>query len=228
LLSVREPSPNFPQLQLALDVTRVEHAVAIAQQVHGLFDRLEVGTPLIRSEGHRRSIGVLRSYFPDTPLIADAKIMDRGRQETEACLRAGADGVIVQAVAPAETIHAVYETAAENDAETLVDGLGTNSVRELVERAQALPVDWLVVHRGKDEQALDLALPLLDVRNAADRGTSLPLALAGGISANNVADCAREPLIGLLIVGEAVVQSPAPRDAATQILRISNETRIPA
>lgn len=223
MLSVREPSS--PQLQLALDVTRIEHAVAIAEQVRGIFDRLEVGTPLIRSEGHRRSIGVLRRYFPDIPLIADAKIMDRGRQETEACLRAGADGVVVQAVAPAETIHAVYETAAEHNAETLVDGLGTNSVRELADRTDGLPVDWLVVHRGKDEQALDVALPLLDVREVAACSTSPPLALAGGICAGNVADCAREPLIGLLIVGEAVIASAAPRDTATQILRISNQTR---
>jgi 3-hexulose-6-phosphate synthase len=219
--------PETAQLQLALDVTDVKLAIGIAEKTIEFVDRLEVGTPLINSEGVSHAISALRACFPGVPLIADAKIMDRGWQVTRACIDAGASGVIVQAGAPFETLEAVCEAAAEFGTETCVDSLGIDTVAQVAARIGELPFDYMILHLGKDQQAAGGRLPIEAVRAAADR--ELPaIAVAGGISPENVAECAQALNVKVIIVGEAIVSSPSPRKVAADIRRICDRERIPA
>ena len=93
-ISTREGEMK-PVLQVALDFVNLKRALKVAQQaVPAGVDWLEVGTPLIKSEGVE-SIRVLRKNFPHIPLVADLKIMDVGRVEAEIAFKAGADMVCV-------------------------------------------------------------------------------------------------------------------------------------
>lgn len=223
------PSPPRPiQLQLALDVTRVDVAIAIAEETIEFVDRLEVGTPLVLTEGAPRAISALRARFPGVPLIADCKIMDRGGQITRGCIEAGADGIIVQAAAPYETLAAVCHVASEYGAETLVDGLGIGDAAALASRIGELLFDYVIVHRGKDEQAVGGRPPLQTVRAVARDPAMPPIAVAGGIGATNVAECARAAKVAIIIVGESIIGSLSPRAAAAEIRRICDHERIPA
>lgn len=219
--------PESVQVQLALDVIGVKRAIAIAEETIEFVDRLEVGTPLILSEGAPRAISMLRARFPGVPLIADCKMMDRGRQVTRACIEAGASGVIVQAAAPYETLEAVYQVAAEYGAETFVDSLGIHAVETVATRIGELSFDYMILHRGKDEQAVGGTPPLQAVRAAAADSTLPAVAVAGGISPENVADCAHASNVKVIIVGEAIVSSPSPRMAAAEIRRICDLVRMP-
>jgi 3-keto-L-gulonate-6-phosphate decarboxylase len=211
-----------------LDVTRADEAIAIADETIEFVDRLEVGTPLVLSEGAPRAISILRARYPNMPLVADCKIMDRGGQISRACIHAGATGVIVQAVAPYETLQAVYQAASEHGAETLVDGLGVDDADTIAWRIGGLPVDYVIVHRGKDEQAQGGTAPLGMLRAAACSVDMPPLAVAGGIDALTLADCIGEPKVKLVIIGEAIVGSASPRAAAREIWRICSRVRIAA
>ncbi len=94
----------MPSLQLALDLMQLGRAVAIAHEaVDGGADWIEVGTPLIKSEG-AEAVRVLRKEFPGRKLIADTKTMDVGAFEVEIMAKAGADVVTVLGLADDSTI----------------------------------------------------------------------------------------------------------------------------
>lgn len=219
--------PESVEVQLALDVIDVQRAIAIAEETIEFIDRLEIGTPLALSVGAPRAISMLRARFPGVPLIADCKIMDRGGPLTLACIDAGASGVIVQAAAPYETLEAVCEVAAEYGAETCVDSLGIDVVETVATRIADLPFDYMILHRGKDEQAIGGTPPLQAVRAAAADPALPAVAIAGGINPENVADCAEAVNVKVIIVGEAIIGSLSPRSVAAEIRRICDLVRMP-
>ena len=99
---------RYPVLQVALDLMHSKRAVQIAKEaVAGGVDWLEVGTPLLKSEG-MEVIRELRSLNPGMTIVADMKTMDTGGFETEMVARAGAtintimgvtdDGTILEGV----------------------------------------------------------------------------------------------------------------------------------
>jgi len=72
-----------PVLQVALDFENLHRAVQVAKEaVDGGADWIEVGTPLIKSEG-MQAIRELKRLFPDKVIVADMKTADVGGFETE-------------------------------------------------------------------------------------------------------------------------------------------------
>ena len=65
-----------PVVQVAIDVRTVDEALRIAEAaIRAGVDWLEVGTPLVTFAG-TSSIGALAQAFPETPVLADYKMMD--------------------------------------------------------------------------------------------------------------------------------------------------------
>jgi 3-hexulose-6-phosphate synthase/6-phospho-3-hexuloisomerase len=84
-------------LQVALDILELKRALQIAREaIEGGADWIEVGTPLIKSEG-MSAIRSMRDQFPDSVLVADMKIADTGTLEVEMAAKAGANIVCVLA-----------------------------------------------------------------------------------------------------------------------------------
>src|ERR1700761_8444923 len=98
-------------VQISLDFTSIQKALEIARlAVRAGVDWLEAGTPLIISEG-MNSIRALRSEFPDVPIVADLKAMDRGSLEARMAAKAGATHVVVMERSHPETIKAMVLAA---------------------------------------------------------------------------------------------------------------------
>ena len=77
-------------LQVALDVLELKRALQIAQEsLDGGADWIEVGTPLIKSEG-MQAVRMMKDRFPDITLVADMKVADTGTLEVEMAAKAGA------------------------------------------------------------------------------------------------------------------------------------------
>ena len=68
------------KLQIALDLDSADKAVAMAAQVYGLVDIIELGTPLMLKEGVG-VVGLMKRRFPDALILADMKIADGGYME---------------------------------------------------------------------------------------------------------------------------------------------------
>jgi 3-hexulose-6-phosphate synthase/6-phospho-3-hexuloisomerase len=204
-------------LQLALDFINIEQALRAARAGReGGVDWLEAGTPLIKSEG-LDAIRALRREFPDATLVADMKVMDAGRIETECAAKAGADVVHVLAAASDATIAECVEAGRRYGARICVDLLGMPDVDAMVERAgQVAPlgIAHLCVHTPIDMQMRGEA-PFEALRAVA-AAVDVPVAVAGGINSETAPD-ALEAGGAIVIVGGAITKAADSAAAAADI-----------
>lgn len=201
-----------------MDTMDLARALSVVSQTVGIVDRIEVGTPLLRKHG-MRAIEAVRAECGDAVVVADCKIMDYGELETTEAVRAGADGVIVQAAAPAETIKAVCLTAESLGVFTMVDCLGIADIRGVADDLRDLPLSHLIVHKSKDEQGTLGPIQAYEIFETITGTGFPPLAVAGGITPANVAKLAALANIDTVIVGRAVVASDVPAEVVRNLLR---------
>jgi 3-hexulose-6-phosphate synthase/6-phospho-3-hexuloisomerase len=208
-----------PVLQLALDFVNLDQALRAAREaVRGGVQWLEAGTPLIKSEG-LDAVRALRREFPQATIVADMKVMDAGRLETECAAKAGANVVHVLAAASDSTIAECIEAARRYDARITVDLLGLGSRERMVERArevERMGAACVCIHTPIDLQMRG-ELPFDDLRAVA-AAVDVPVAVAGGINSETAAD-AIEAGASIVIVGGAITKSPDASAAAATILR---------
>ena len=205
-----------PVLQLALDFLNLNRALGVAEQaVKGGVDWLEAGTPLIKSEG-LDAIRKLREKFPKATIVADMKIMDVGRIETEAAAKAGADVVCVLAASSDSTIKECVEAGKNYGAKIEADLIEVQE-RELEKRVKAiakLGVDYIGVHCAIDEQMRGKD-PFLRLRKVA-KLVNVPLACAGGINSETAPQAVKAGA-QIVIVGGAISKAKSPLQATRQI-----------
>lgn len=206
-----------PVLQLALDYVNLDRAMKAAREaVQGGVDWLEAGTPLIKSEG-LEAVRALRREFPSLTVVADMKVMDAGRVETEAAAKAGADVIHVLGAASDSTIEECVQTAGRYDARISVDLLGVGERERMVERArqvERMGAAFLCIHTPIDLQMRG-EVPFDDLRAIAGQ-VGIPVAVAGGINSETAA-AAVEAGASIIIVGGAITKSPDARRAAADL-----------
>ena len=202
-------------LQIALDLLNAHRALNIAKDsVKGGADWLEAGTPLIKSEG-MEIVRKLKQTFPDKILVADMKTMDTGALETEMAAKAGADVVCILAASDDSTINDSLKSARKYGSKIMVDLIG---VRDKVNRAKELEklgVDYLCMHVGIDEQMI--GKKPVEVLTSLIKTTDIPVAVAGGLNSETVADVVKAGA-NIIIVGGAITKA---KDVtkATQLIK---------
>ncbi|MCD6461799.1 MAG: orotidine 5'-phosphate decarboxylase [Thermoplasmata archaeon] len=194
-----------PVLQVALDEMVLSRAVEMAREaVEGGVDWIEVGTPLIKSEG-MEAVRTMKRLFPDRVVVADMKTMDTGGYEVEMAAKAGADVVCVLGVADDETIREAVESARNYGASVMVDLLGCRDPVGRAGEVEALGADIVGVHVGIDQQMRgeDPLAVLREVTSAV----SVPVAVAGGINPSTAGEVV-EAGASIVIVGSAITKAP--------------------
>lgn len=214
------------KLQLALDFINMSQALRVAKEaVYKGIDMIEAGTPLIKSEG-LQAVRQLKADFPDRTIVADMKVMDAGRVETEAAAKAGADIIHVLAAAADSTIKECVDSARRYDANICVDLIGAVSQEALIKRAkeiEKLGVQSVCVHTPIDQQ-MQAESPF-NLLKAVAEAVSIPVAVAGGINSEN-APLAVENGASIVIVGGAITKA-ADAGAATEKIKNAVESGIP-
>ncbi|MCI4363138.1 MAG: orotidine 5'-phosphate decarboxylase [Thermoplasmata archaeon] len=188
---------------------------AAAEAVEGGADWVEAGTPLIKSEG-LDAVRELKKAFPGRRVVADMKVMDTGAFEVELAAKAGADLVTVLGAADDETIADAVRGGEKYGAEVVVDLLG---VADPVERARAvakLGAGAVCLHIGIDMQMTGRT-PFATLEGVA-RASPVPVAVAGGLTSETVAQATRAGA-QILIVGGAITKSPNIREATIRMRR---------
>ena len=110
---------------------------------------VEMGTPLLKTEGVRHVVPAFRARFPDALLLADMKTMDGGAFEARAVYEGGGniiDFLALAGVASARGICAVRDEFRRNDPSM----------------ARLAFADILVPHQGPADRAIEVALEMLD------------------------------------------------------------------
>ena len=203
-----------PVLQLALDFVDLKRAVRNAQAgVAGGVDWLEVGTPLIKSEGVQ-AVRELRRLFPHVTIVADMKIMDAGRIEVETAAKAGANIVDVLGAASDATIRECIQAGKNYGAKIVVDLIAVKDPVPRAKQVEDFGADYITVHCSIDEQ-MEGKDPFETLRRVAE-AVSVPAGVAGGIN-SETASRALEAGASVVIVGGAITKAADPTEAAQNI-----------
>jgi 3-hexulose-6-phosphate synthase/6-phospho-3-hexuloisomerase len=210
-----------PVLQVALDFENLSRALTAAREaVEGGADWVEAGTPLIKSEG-LDAVRVLKKEFPQHRIVADMKIMDTGAFEVEIAAKAGADIVTVLGTSDDDTIAEAVRGGELYGAEVVVDLLNVSDPVARARRSAELGAAAVCWHVGIDMQ-MQARTPFAVLEQLA-KGSPIPVAVAGGLNSETVAEAARAGA-KILIVGGAITKSPDIR-TATQQIRQAIETQ---
>lgn len=171
-----------PIIQISLDLATVEEALALATiAVSSGVDWLEVGTPLLASEG-QRAVRALREAFPQVPIVADTKTMDGGAGEHKRCVEAGASTTVVMGQAHDATIVAQVGAAQRYGGTVMCDVMLCADKAKRARQAQDLGVDYIIVHTGYDERGMHPERSPLDDLAAVLAAVTIPVQAVGGLS----------------------------------------------
>ena len=207
-------------LQLALDFVDLHRAVKVAKlAVPAGVDWIEVGTPLIKSEG-LDAVRELKRLFPGKTMVADMKIMDTGRIEVEAAAKAGAQIVDVLGTATDATIAECVAAGKNYGAQIVVDLIAVADAVLRARQVADLGVDFITVHVAIDEQMR--GRDPFAILQAVVQAVEVPVGVAGGINSETAA-LAVAAGASYVIVGGAITKAKDPEAATGEIRKALDE-----
>jgi len=198
------------KLQVAIDLLTTSDAIALATKVAPYIDIIELGTPLIKSEG-LRAITAIKEAFPDKLVLADLKTADAGELEADIAFKAGADYVTVLGTSDDSTIAGAVKAAKAHGKGIVVDTIGSPDRVKRAQEAVALGAEFVELHAGLDEQAKDgySIQVLIDEANRA----GVPVSIAGGVNLNSIVGVKNAGVV-VAVAGGAIYSAEDPAEAA--------------
>jgi 3-keto-L-gulonate-6-phosphate decarboxylase len=197
------------KLQIAFDITDLEKAIDIAKSVENYCDTLEIGTLLIYKYG-AKAVERFREAFPKKTLVADIKIIDRGKEAVAVMANAGADWVTVMAGTGKEVIHSAATMAHQCNMKIILDLVDAASFGQSALDAKNLGADALLFHQAYDEKD---ALILLDKWEMVRGNTVLPIFVSAKINRSTVFNILNIKPDGI-IVGKSIIDAENPAQEA--------------
>lgn len=170
------------KLQISFDLIDLDKAITIGSEVAQYADIIEVGTILIYHYGIT-AIKKFKDAFPDKIILADTKIVDRGKEVAELFANAGADWVTVMAGTSPHVIHATTTAAHNENMKVMLDLIDSNSVGQSALEAKNLGADALLFHQPYSEKE---SLVFLDKWDLIKGNTQLPVFVSAKINRENV------------------------------------------
>jgi 3-hexulose-6-phosphate synthase len=201
------------KIQFAIDTLTTEAALDLAAAAAPHVDILELGTPLIKSEG-LSVITAMKQAHPDKVVFADLKTMDAGALEAEIAFAAGADLVTVLGAADDSTIVGAVEAAKKHGKGIVVDLIGIADKAARAQQVVALGAEFVEMHAGLDEQAQEGYS--LDGLLEAGRAAGVPFSVAGGVNAGSIA-AVRDSGARIAVAGGAIYGAPDVAAAAAEL-----------
>ncbi len=203
-----------PILQVALDVLELKRAIEIAEEaIKGGADWIEIGTPLIKSEG-MNAIREIKKKFKDRKVVADMKTIDTGAVEVEMAAKSGADVVIILALSDDSTIKEAIRAANKYGCEIMADLINVSDQVKRAKELEKIGVNYLNVHVGIDQQMI--GIDVLENLKKVANSVNIPVAVAGGLDATRAAECIR---LGakIAIVGSNIIKKRDVTEATRKI-----------
>ena len=201
------------KLQVAMDVLTTEAALELAGQVAPYVDILELGTPLIKSEG-LRAITAIKNAHPDKLVFADLKTMDAGELEADIAFAAGADYVTVLGTAGDSTIVGAVKAGKAHGKGVVVDLIGVADKVARAKQVTGLGVAFVEMHAGLDEQAEEG----FTFQTLLTDGTSsqVPFSVAGGVNSSTI-ESVQSAGADVAVAGGAIYGAADPAAAAAEL-----------
>ena len=202
----------IPYLQVALDQTALDEAMASLETLASSVDIIEAGTILCFAEG-MKAVRTIRAKYDKHLVVADLKVADAGETLAGLAFGAGANWMTVICAAPLATMEKARETALSHGGDIQIELFGTWSLDDAKEWLK-LGIKQAIFHRGRDAQAsgqtwgqkdLDLLKALSDL--------GIEPSVTGGITPKDLS-LFRDINVKSFIVGRALYGVADPAEAA--------------
>ncbi|MGQ9730389.1 MAG: orotidine 5'-phosphate decarboxylase / HUMPS family protein [Candidatus Zipacnadales bacterium] len=204
-----------PIVQVAIDVLTLDEALHIAEAaVRADVDWLEVGTPLITFQG-TRVIGTLAEAFPETPILADFKMMDGVRKYVMETAHQGGRLATICAVASDASLRAAVEAGRKSGVRIICDLYAAPSGPRRAREVVAFGVDSVYIHYGADERAEDPGRdPLLFLGDCTNLGVPV------GVGTFSIQDGVRAMQGGadIVVLGVPLIHFDDPESALREYI----------
>ncbi|EJQ37594.1 3-hexulose-6-phosphate synthase [Bacillus cereus] len=191
------------KLQVAIDRVHLEDAVALAKQLDGKTDIVEMGTSLVKDYGNI-AIRSLREVLPNTQLLVDSKTIDEGAYEFEQGFKNGGDILTVMGAASLDTLKVCYDVTQKRNKTMMIDLLELSD--EKIERIKDFPEAIYALHHSIDRtDKLDATASVAAFKEKFPEIKRL--AIAGGIDLAQAKALAEQRIIELVIVGSNITKA---------------------
>ncbi len=197
------------KLQISFDMTDLDNAIAIASEIAEYTHIIEIGTLLIYNHG-LTAVERFKEKFPEKTLLADTKIVDRGKKVIPNFAKAGADWITVMAGTGQNVIHSTCTTAHSLNIKVMLDLLDSSSMGQSALEAKSLGADALLFHEPYDEKKSPVFLDKWDMIKG---NTSLPIFVSAKINRENVTEIIKINPYGI-VVGDSITDADNPKEEA--------------
>jgi 3-hexulose-6-phosphate synthase/6-phospho-3-hexuloisomerase len=214
-----------PVIQIALDYATIDEALAMAKiGVEAGVDWLEVGTPLIISQG-LSPIGTMVRAFPNYPVLADYKTMDSGGKNVQRTASQGGHIMTVCANAPDETIRAAVDASKQMGVWVVADTIGAKQQAARARQCADWGVHMVYLHYGADQCAADSSRDSTQWLDEVLAAVSIPV----GVGCFGVEDAVRAVRQGaeLVAIGHPLISSRNPLEDLSEFVRDVRENYRP-
>lgn len=204
------------KLQVAIDRVPLEDAVALAKQLEGKIDILEMGTSLVKDYGNL-AIEKISEILSQTELLVDSKTIDEGAYEFQQAIKYGGDIITVMGAASLETLQACYEVVQEHNKTMMIDLLEVSD--EKISKISDFSEAIYMLHHSVDRNDQFNA-----TESIAQFKTKYPkinrLAIAGGIDLEQATRLAEQGNIEVVIVGSNITKAVDPLHAVKEFMGV--------
>jgi 3-keto-L-gulonate-6-phosphate decarboxylase len=219
--------------QISVDTDNLPQAYVVADAaLKAGITLVEMGTPLLKTEGVKHVVPAFRNRYPDALILADMKSMDGAGSEARGVYAGGGniiDFLALAGVASAKNVAAVRDEFRAADpavprlafADILVPQQGPADVAvEVAQRMRDAGMDGVGLHLQLDARRADPALHassyLADVARAvfAAVGDKCSVQVVGGLTIEQAKGLARDGLRAFVISGNFGLSDPTARYTA--------------
>ncbi|MBU1008295.1 orotidine 5'-phosphate decarboxylase [Candidatus Dependentiae bacterium] len=193
------------KLQISYDFTNLSQALEIAKKTALFADILEVGTPLLIAEGIR-AIESFKNTFPDKPIIADTKIVDRVSDVIPMLAKAGASAVTILYGTSNSVIQKAASIAHKHDMKVILDLIDAETMGQAARDAESLDVDSILFHYPHETSEF---YSNIDQWEIVRGNTDLPIFVSGRITKKQILGIKALKPQGM-VIGEAITKADDP------------------
>ncbi|AXI10189.1 3-hexulose-6-phosphate synthase [Oceanobacillus zhaokaii] len=211
------------ELQLALDLVNIPEAIELVKEVQDSIDIVEIGTPIINSEGHA-AVREMKNAFPNLTVLADIKIMDAAGYEVSQASAAGADIITILGAAEDSSIQGAVEEAKKLGKKILVDLIAVKDIEQRAKELDSFGVDYICVHTGYDLQA-EGKNSFEDLETIKGVVKNAKTAIAGGIKLETLPEVIKSQP-DLIIVGGGITSKDDKTAVAAEMKKLIEESTV--
>ena len=209
------------KLQLAIDIPDKKIIFNIIDEIYEIIDIIEIGTPVIMKYGVE-IVKSIKSKYKAKKILADLKIIDGGKKESEIGFDSNADIITVLSHSSEKTLIDVKEVANNYGKEVMLDFINSVSSREVYSSFFKYDFSYYCIHTSHDS-TITGENPLNDLTEFYNICNSNKIAVAGGITPQILKKILKyKP--GIIVIGSYITNSNYRKNALEIQNIIKNES----